>query len=115
MPFLDRAVELEALHRAIPASGSVLFVLYGRRRIGKTELLRHFMAPRGGVFFTGDLGTSALHVRGLARSLGEALEDHFLAARPPEDWPTLLDYLESREGPLDLVLDEFPYLRLSSA
>lgn len=110
MPFLDRAVELEALHRAVPASGSVLFVLYGRRRIGKTELLRHFLAPRGGVFFTGDLGTSALHVRGLARSLGEALGDRFLATRPPEDWPTLLDYLESREGPLDLVLDEFPYL-----
>lgn len=110
MQFVDRGRELASLGRAIPASGSALFVLYGRRRIGKSELLRHFFASRRVVFFTGDLGTPALHVRGLARMLGEVLDDRFLENRPPRDWPTLLDYLVSRTGPLDLVLDEFPYL-----
>lgn len=68
------------------------------------------MEGRGGVFFTGDLGTATVHARTLARSLGEALGDGFLTNRPPADWPTLLDYLEQRPEPLDLVLDEFPYL-----
>lgn len=110
MTFLNRRPELQSLARAIPPRGNALFVLYGRRRVGKTELLKHFMSDRPHVFFTGDLGTPLQHVRGLSRRLGVFLDDDFLTSERATDWPSLLAYLEQHPRPLDLVLDEFPYL-----
>ena len=112
--FINRVRELESLGRALPASsGARLFVLYGRRRVGKTELLKRFFAPnteRPYVFYTGDLGSSAAHVRTLSHRLGDAWGDSFLRSQPLSDWRGLLDYLNRVEHPLDLVLDEFPSL-----
>lgn len=110
MPFINRKAELAALERGVPARDSAMFVLYGRRRIGKTELLKHFLAERPHVFFTGDLGTPAQHVRGLSQRLGEFLSDPVLQSGSLPDWRALLGYLEHHPPGMDLVLDEFPYL-----
>ena len=40
--FINREQELEALERSYTSGRAELFVLYGRRRVGKTELLRTF-------------------------------------------------------------------------
>ncbi len=87
-----------------------MFVLYGRRRIGKTELLKHFLAERPHIFFTGDLGTPAQHLRGLSQRLGDFLADPVLQSGSLPDWRALLGYLEHHPPAVDLVLDEFPYL-----
>ena len=110
--FVNRLRELESLARALPEQGARLFVLYGRRRVGKTELLKKFFSQsdRPYVMFTGDLGSSTAHVRGLSRRLGEVWGDPFLLRQRLSDWRSLIDYVDGFDQPLDLVLDEFPYL-----
>jgi len=48
--FVDRIMELETLERAY-REGIKLFVVYGRRRVGKTALLRRFLEGKRGVYF----------------------------------------------------------------
>jgi AAA+ ATPase superfamily predicted ATPase len=110
--FVNRVAELAALEKALPRTVSRLFVLYGRRRVGKTELLKHFYEStrRPHVFYVGDLGTATEHVRALSSRLGAAAGDAFLEQSPLSDWRSLVAYLDARKAPLDLVLDEFPYL-----
>ncbi|MBM4456182.1 MAG: hypothetical protein FJ011_00215 [Chloroflexi bacterium] len=48
-----------------------LVVLYGRRRVGKTELLRRFCEGKRHFFYVADLGTEASTLAELARRYGE--------------------------------------------
>ncbi len=44
MKFYDRVDELAALEDNWSAADARFYVLWGRRRVGKTELLTHFVA-----------------------------------------------------------------------
>ncbi|RLM83879.1 ATP-binding protein, partial [Halobellus sp. Atlit-38R] len=46
MTFYDRQGELDALDTAYSSSGHAFYVVYGRRRVGKTALLKEFCADR---------------------------------------------------------------------
>ena len=43
MKFINREQELNALERFWEDKESQLIVIYGKRRVGKTELIKHFM------------------------------------------------------------------------
>ncbi len=43
MEFIDRIEETAAFKRALSLSRPVLIVIYGRRRIGKSELIKHVL------------------------------------------------------------------------
>jgi AAA+ ATPase superfamily predicted ATPase len=45
--FVDRTDELALLHRLLGRGRSELLLLYGRRRVGKTALLRHWAEQSG--------------------------------------------------------------------
>lgn len=53
--FINRKVELEHLSTLYRSDRAELFVLYGRRRVGKTELLRAFCAGKPHIFFIATL------------------------------------------------------------
>ena len=46
LPFTNRTDELKELDAAAKAGG--LLVVFGRRRVGKTRLLTHWLKPRMG-------------------------------------------------------------------
>ena len=46
MFFVDRVQEMSVLQTAYEKPESSLFVLYGRRRVGKTTLLSEFELPQ---------------------------------------------------------------------
>ena len=50
-PFIGRARELEVLEDLYESGDPELFVLYGRRRVGKSELLQRFCEGRRAVYF----------------------------------------------------------------
>lgn len=110
MAFHNRTRELQSLEKVLPPDGSHLLVLYGRRRVGKTELLRHFYRERSHVYYMATQSTTALLVRGLAERIGRQWNDPFLLSSALETWEALLSYLAQNKTPLDLILDEFPYL-----
>jgi AAA+ ATPase superfamily predicted ATPase len=55
--FVNRDRELKFLEDHYARDQAELVVLYGRRRVGKTELLRTFCADKPHIFFVADLGT----------------------------------------------------------
>ena len=50
--FIGRETELHFLHERYQAEGGQLIVLYGRRRVGKTETLREFCKGKPHVFYS---------------------------------------------------------------
>ena len=51
LPFLDRQDELTRLERLVKRKEGAFGVLYGRRRCGKSRLLREATPPESSVFF----------------------------------------------------------------
>ncbi len=71
MLFIDREYELDVLRRAYASSRSELVVVYGRRRIGKTFLLRFFQKHYGGIYLVVNYSDRILTLRDLSHQLNE--------------------------------------------
>jgi hypothetical protein len=110
--FLNRAQELKLLHGLRRSEAAQLFVLYGRRRVGKTELLRAFCGKHPHVYFQAAQVSDRDNLRQFLQEAAEATHDPFLARANFQDWEAPLEYLASRTPGkrLIVVLDEFPYL-----
>lgn len=113
--FLNRISELAFLERALDAGRAALVVLYGRRRTGKTELLRHVVglehaAGRDAILFVGDETSKRANLEGFGRAMAEGLDDGALAGLVPSSWEAALRSVAARKRPTLVVLDEFPYL-----
>ncbi|MCA9001706.1 MAG: ATP-binding protein, partial [Planctomycetes bacterium] len=93
-----------------------LFVLYGRRRVGKTELLQQLCERRRAVYFLAAQVREKDNLRAFRDALKDALNDPLLEGMEFPDWSTALGFAAERAGDerLILVLDEFPYLCESS-
>lgn len=111
-PFVGRAAELAALDRQYRREAPVLLPVYGRRRIGKSELLVHFCAGKRAVYFAATQGTAAQQRRSFMRCAADALGEPLLAEAAVTDWERALTLVMQRagRGRLVLVLDEFQWL-----
>ncbi|MGQ0506385.1 MAG: ATP-binding protein [Myxococcaceae bacterium] len=116
MLFLNRTWELAELERSSRSREGSLVVLFGRRRIGKTRLLLEWVHRNHGIYFVADQSSSKLQRQYLARAVAARLPGFADVEYP--DWRALFDRLSldarraSFRGPL--VIDELPYLMISS-
>lgn len=109
MTFHDRAAELDALETAFESHGPAFYVVYGRRRVGKTALLKEFCADRPHIYF---LAAQEAEERQREKFV-ETIAAHFGDRVPRIDgWDDALEYLGERLAGerLVVVVDEFPYL-----
>ena len=51
--FIGRERELDSLNRLYQTDEFEFVVLYGRRRVGKTALINHFIADKPAIYFMG--------------------------------------------------------------
>jgi len=109
--FVGRQDELRVLEELADSGKPELYVLYGRRRVGKTELLQQFCRRRRAVYFLAAQVRERDNLRAFRSALGEGLEDP-LASVEFGDWTAALRFAADRAGKerLVVVLDEFPYL-----
>lgn len=113
MRFIGRENELEALVQHYDGSKAELFVVYGRRRIGKSELLLHLAKRRRSVYYEASLQDEALNMRDFQGSVVSAFpDDAILSGVAFHDWHGALTLLaeRARTDRLLIILDEFPYL-----
>jgi AAA+ ATPase superfamily predicted ATPase len=61
--FLNRTHELDLLQRWWEGDQPELITMYGRRQVGKTELLVHFIAGRPAIYFYADRQLVGDHLR----------------------------------------------------
>jgi hypothetical protein len=109
--FIGRESELEVLVDLAQGRTPELFVLYGRRRVGKTELLQRFCESCRAVYFQAAQVREKDNLRAFRDALADVLGDG-TGSVTFEDWGAALKFAADRaEGQrLVLVLDEFPYL-----
>ncbi len=110
--FTNRERELEALEQRYASDRAELFVLYGRRRVGKTELLREFCRDKRHIFYVADLGTEATALAEFTRQISTFAYGRPDAISPFTSWDAAFEFLVpyAREERLVVVIDEFTYL-----
>ncbi|MEX1365961.1 MAG: ATP-binding protein, partial [Nannocystaceae bacterium] len=111
--FVGRDTELRNLQRAYESSRSELIVLYGRRRVGKTELLLHSLRNREGLYYVGKTAPATLQQRELLQEAARVVDEPLLATMQVSTWKEILVTLVERwrgAGKMILVLDEFQWL-----
>ncbi|WP_048151713.1 ATP-binding protein [Thermococcus cleftensis] len=102
--FVDRKGELEALEKAYQ-KGVNLFIVYGRRRVGKTALLRKFLEDKWGIYF---LCSQRGYEKDVERFSVEVSKLFNLPLKF-KDFGEAFEFLV-KQGKLVVVIDEFPYL-----
>ena len=110
--FINRYQELAALERMFQSEIAEFFVLYGRRRVGKTELLSQFCKDKRSIYFLASQLKERDHLRQLTEITRHAINDPLLRNLVFDDWESAFIYLaqQAQEERLVLVLDEFQYL-----
>lgn len=108
MNFLDRVVEKEKLIGQLRGDEPAFVVVYGRRRCGKSTLLKQIMNPKD-VYFQTDLVDGRLQMQNLAREIG--LKYAGFDSMIYRGWESLFINMNRFFEPKTcLMLDEFPYL-----
>lgn len=113
MPFVGRERELALLERAYGEREGAFIPVYGRRRVGKSELILRFLEGRPAVYFLGKQAPAALQKADFCREAAAALDQPLLEALADRDWKQILVALDDQldgDRKLVLVLDEVQWL-----
>lgn len=115
--FVGRSAELAALKRHYTHRRSTIVPVYGRRRVGKTELLLKFVAGKPAVYFSASQKLRSPQIADLMRAAAAAFRADALAEAAPPNWEVALKLVMGaapKGKKLVLVLDEFQWLCESS-
>jgi hypothetical protein len=121
MIFVNRDAELSFLRRAWQEDKSQLVVIYGKRRVGKTALVKEFSKDPPHIYFLADKAPDRDQLRQLSEKVGLHFQDEFLLSRGFGTWHDFFKYIKSRrdlaqtggitsKGNFVMIFDEFPYL-----
>jgi len=114
--FINRTEELRYINEVFQDIGACLLIVYGRRRIGKTELLRQFSKDKPHLFFSSDLSSEQEQLRQFSEKIYQVTSESFLETQPFTSWEGLFTYVFdnlTEKIPL-IIIDEFPYLCISN-
>lgn len=106
-----RLQELDVLESVFQKKSFQFFVMYGRRRVGKTTILQEFAKRHETIFFPAQEKNDALNLRDFSETVQQFFTGDFLAPFP--DWEKALRYIGrqvSDERRIVLIIDEFPFL-----
>ncbi len=112
MKFVDRIEEQKRLSAALEGEYPSFVVVYGRRRLGKSTLIKKVLTSTD-VYYMADQTERSHQIGLLAKEIGIRFEGFSRVVYP--DWITLFEALNFRtQEKFTLCLDEFPYLAKSS-
>ncbi len=115
MKFIDRERELNNLKAWWASKDAQLIVIYGRRRIGKTELIKRFIKDKPHIYFLAQQISEAENLKTLGKIVGEYFDDMILKEKGFDNWSTFFEYLKKHvKERLIIAIDEFPYLAESN-
>ncbi|MDR2051988.1 MAG: ATP-binding protein [Treponema sp.] len=114
--FVDRAEELAFLEEQWKREKASFVVVYGRRRIGKTALVSHFLSKRQGLYFLATEESEAQNRTAFRELAAEFSGNELLASSNTADWDLVFKALfepvpgKNKHERLVIVIDEFQYL-----
>nr|WP_297506314.1 ATP-binding protein [Thermococcus sp.] len=109
--FVNRKDELALLEELYRSGKKEVLILYGRRRVGKTELVKKFIGDKPAIYFLADRDGLKANARRFYRESAEKLG---LPAVEVDDFRKAFELIKLKTPErLVVVIDEFSYLMLS--
>ncbi len=115
--FIGRVRELQVLERSWREPRSAFIPVYGRRRVGKSELILHFLQGKPGLYYLGKRAPAGLQIREFLEMAASVLGEPLLATYPANGWSDAIDAVMRRRqggGKMVLVFDEFQWIAEAS-
>ncbi len=111
MDFIGRTSELATLNAELER-GSGFVVIYGRRRVGKTTLIKEFIKDKRAFYFLATTESEAQSMKRFAGVLSRTTKKPMLSKVTFTDWLDLFQVVadDHPDEKKVLVIDEFPYL-----
>ena len=110
--FVNREKELEYLTRVYKEQTSSLIVLYGRRRIGKTTLIKEFIKDKTALYLIATEESEKENKKNFQWALSDLTQNSLLKKAVDLEWDDIFLQFKSYQpkGKKILVIDEFQYL-----
>ena len=110
--FVDREEELQFLEKHFSSRSAELIVIYGRRRVGKTELSLKFLKDKPHIYFLADRRPESELIHDLKLRMGLFIKDESFAKLDIKDWAELFQefWKWRKDERIVVILDEFPML-----
>ena len=113
--FIGREREVAALDRLYESNKFEFAVIYGRRRVGKTALINHFIDNKEAIYFMGVESNEKKNLENFSKSIieyssGIEAETSFLSFQAALEYVFKL----AEKKRLILAIDEYPYVARSS-
>lgn len=108
MKFVNRTLELKRLRNTTSSETATLSVIYGRRRSGKSRLIRELLAEND-IYFMADQSEMTRQIELFSEQLGRIIQG--FDQLNYSNWEVLFENLNYRikKGTV-ICMDEFPYL-----
>lgn len=107
MKFVNRHIEKKTLKEYL---GTGCAVIFGRRRVGKTALIRKCVEGKPHIFYQAVKLPPPMIYKELGILIGEAIDNRALKSGEIKDITTILDIFAQHCKGWTLVLDEFGYM-----
>ncbi|MGB9928853.1 MAG: ATP-binding protein [Methanosarcina sp.] len=106
--FINRKAEISLFEKLYVEGKPKMILLYGKRRIGKTELLNEFTRNHRALYIVARQETYEGQLKKMSAEIAEFFDDDVLKYSPFQNYDALFIYLAQKEVPI--LFDEFPYL-----
>lgn len=110
MRFINRETELSALNKHWRSNSAEFIVVYGKRRVGKTELTIQFAKNKPHIYFLAERMPLHLQAQKFSQALARHFGDDYLVKQGLTDWEEIFKYIASKKKKMVIIIDEFPYL-----
>lgn len=113
--FIGRKKELQSLEKLYGSRRFEMAVIYGRRRVGKTSLIREFIRDKKAIYFMGIESNEKQNLQ----NFSDAIHGFHRGEGPAPLYASFQDALEAvfqmaKEERIILVIDEYPYAARTS-
>ena len=111
--FIGRQKELTVLEEAYKSKQSAFIPVYGRRRVGKSELILRFLNQKPSLYYLGKTAPASLQIREFLQEAARALDEPLLAAMSAGSWSDVFAAITEKcksKAKFVVSLDEFQWV-----
>ena len=108
--FIGRKDELKELESRYNSERKEFGVIYGRRRIGKSALITHFLSNKNGILFQAKKDSAYGNLRSFSYELNKVFHypKNYVFGSWEEAFDEVLEYAQNKR--FVLAIDEYPYI-----
>jgi hypothetical protein len=115
--FIGRYNELTFLEKSLVQKKSSFIPIYGRRRVGKSELILQFLKNKKALYYVGQQTTGQIQLNDFMREASRVLDQPHISELSPDRWEVAFETVINgwpTDTKIIIALDEFQWIASSS-